>query len=219
MDRKCVQCGKAFTLSQSEMDFFHSRALSLPKRCKTCRQRNKSSGISKNNPALWRYSDKHPYSSYYVRNTNTSAIAISFIIMVITAFFAICSLIQFWGFAYILLSSVSFLFSSVIFVAAATSSKVLIQEFDTKEYRHNFYDTKSMTEHYVKHGKETNSISMEDYLAKANNVISDSSCRTKTIQNGDKLYYKPRTNEFVVIAKAGYIRTYFIASSRYYYQQ
>ena len=219
MDRICVQCGKRFTLSESEVDFYTSKNLTIPKRCRECRQRNKNSGISSTNPALWQHSDKHPYNSYYVRNTNTPAIFLSFVIMVITAFFALYSLIQFIGFAYILLSSLSFLFSSVIFVATAASSKVLVEEFDTKEYKHTFYDIEAMTEHYAKHGRETHSKSMEDYLIKANNVLEDRACKTKTIDNGDKLYYKQQTKEFVVVAKAGYIRTYFIANDKYYYQQ
>ena len=39
--RKCVQCGKIFTLNDSEIDFYNSKNLDLPKRCKTCREINK----------------------------------------------------------------------------------------------------------------------------------------------------------------------------------
>lgn len=219
MDKICVQCGKRFTLSESEVDFYTSKNLTIPKRCRECRKRNKNSAVSHNDPALWRHRDNHRYDSYYVRNANTSAIAISFIIMVISAYVALHSLIQFTALAYIILSSVAFLFSSVIFIAAVTAPKVLVQEFDITEYKHTFYDTKSMAEHYVKHGKETHSESMEDYLLKANKMLEDRACRTKTIDNGDKLYYKQQTKEFVVVAKAGYIRTYFIANDKYYYQQ
>lgn len=37
----CVQCGKSFELSDSEIDFYHKKNLHLPKRCKDCRQKNK----------------------------------------------------------------------------------------------------------------------------------------------------------------------------------
>ena len=37
----CVQCGKSFELSDSEIDFYRKKNLHLPKRCKDCRQKNK----------------------------------------------------------------------------------------------------------------------------------------------------------------------------------
>lgn len=37
----CVQCGKSFELSDSEIDFYRKKNLHLPKRCKECRQKNK----------------------------------------------------------------------------------------------------------------------------------------------------------------------------------
>ncbi len=220
MDRICVQCGKRYTLSESEVHFYESKNLSIPKRCKECRERNKKYGIDSTSPELWQHSDKYgSYNSYFVNNTNAKSAVASFVIMMVSAFFAGLSLFLQIGWAFVILSAVSFIFSSIIFAASFFSTKVLVEEFDTTEYMHTFYDMKSMTEHYVKHGRETHSDSMEDYLSKANKVITDKGCRTKTISNGDKLYYKPQTNEFVVIAKAGYIRTYFIANDKYYCQQ
>lgn len=37
----CKQCGKEFELTQSEIDFYNSKNLSIPKRCKECRNSNK----------------------------------------------------------------------------------------------------------------------------------------------------------------------------------
>lgn len=37
----CKQCGKEFELTQSEIDFYNSKNLSIPKRCKECRSSNK----------------------------------------------------------------------------------------------------------------------------------------------------------------------------------
>lgn len=39
-NKKCVQCGKVFTLTDSEKGFFESKNLSFPKRCKECREKN-----------------------------------------------------------------------------------------------------------------------------------------------------------------------------------
>ena len=61
---------------------------------------------------------------------------------------------------------------------------------------------------------------MEEYLYKANSVIQDKSTMSKKQkEDGDTAYFNPQTNEFVVVAKAGYIRTYFIASLSYYNKQ
>lgn len=41
MKRTCVQCGKEFELTNSEVDFYKKKNLSLPKRCQACREKNK----------------------------------------------------------------------------------------------------------------------------------------------------------------------------------
>ena len=43
----CKQCGKSFELSQSEIDFYKKKNLSLPKRCKECREHNKAEKAGK----------------------------------------------------------------------------------------------------------------------------------------------------------------------------
>ena len=40
--RNCKQCGKEFTLSDSEIKFFNEKNLELPKRCSECRKENKN---------------------------------------------------------------------------------------------------------------------------------------------------------------------------------
>lgn len=42
LKRTCVQCGKEFEMNQSEINFYKKKKLSLPKRCKECREMNKS---------------------------------------------------------------------------------------------------------------------------------------------------------------------------------
>lgn len=41
MKKTCKQCGKEFELSESEINFYKSKGLELPKRCKSCRDKNK----------------------------------------------------------------------------------------------------------------------------------------------------------------------------------
>ena len=44
MKRICKQCGKEFVLSESEISFYKSKGLALPKRCKACRDQNMGQG-------------------------------------------------------------------------------------------------------------------------------------------------------------------------------
>ena len=46
MKRICKQCGKEFELSDSETDFYRRKGLQLPKRCYTCRQKNKEENLN-----------------------------------------------------------------------------------------------------------------------------------------------------------------------------
>ena len=40
--RNCRDCGEKFFIYKSELEFYESRGLSVPKRCKSCRIKNKS---------------------------------------------------------------------------------------------------------------------------------------------------------------------------------
>lgn len=64
--------------------------------------------------------------------------------------------------------------------------------------------------HYEKHGEEMGFDSPEEYEAAANKVIDDEEVLHKIeAEDGDDVYYLEETNEFVVVSKDGYIRTYF----------
>ena len=39
LKQKCVSCGKTFTLTDSEITFYKSKNLQLPKRCEACREK------------------------------------------------------------------------------------------------------------------------------------------------------------------------------------
>lgn len=50
LKQKCVSCGKQFTLTDKEIDFFNNRNLNLPKRCEECRaKKNEMEKRSKKN--------------------------------------------------------------------------------------------------------------------------------------------------------------------------
>ena len=64
MKRTCKQCGKEFVISGSEINFYKSKNLSIPKRCKECRDSNKG----KNNK-----SDKKSENNN-IKNTNKNIV-------------------------------------------------------------------------------------------------------------------------------------------------
>ena len=45
LKRTCKDCGTEFFIYQQEIEFYHSKGLSLPKRCKTCRRMRKLQSI------------------------------------------------------------------------------------------------------------------------------------------------------------------------------
>lgn len=205
LNRICKQCGKRFTLSDSEIAFYNSKNLDLPKRCKECRELNKGK--------------KSEYSSYTKRlNASKKASVLLGTAAGLTALFILLSV----NISLDISAQIS-LFTAVgaaILVFLFAGRRVDIEEFDTSPFTYTFYDTKSMVSHYAKHGAEVECGSMHEYLTKANLVIKDKSALKKIQKSdGDTAYFNPQTKDFVVVAKAGYIRTYFKADMYYFNKQ
>ena len=60
------------------------------------------------------------------------------------------------------------------------------------------------------HGKEMGFSSSKEYEMSASDVVNDpDSLHKREKEDGDDIYYKEDTNEFVVVSTDGYIRTYF----------
>ncbi len=212
MTKKCVQCGKSFTITESEIQFYKSKNLSIPKRCKTCREQNRASknASKKNNRS------SNQYKTYYVKQGDSKSLATVIIAMIVAMVAFMLNAEQ----SFIIAISSTAVFILFKYIVSLFRGKVFIQEFDTSVYKYTFYDTNSMVKHYVKHGKQTDADSMEDYLFKANTVIlSKGNLSKKQKGKEDIIFYNPKTKEFVVVAKAGYVRTYFIASDKYYNKQ
>ena len=73
---------------------------------------------------------------------------------------------------------------------------------------------KLLTEHFEKHGIEMGFSTKEEYQKAASDVINDPESLHKLEKDdGDDVYYKVETNEFVVLSTDGFIRTYFCPSS------
>lgn len=99
--------------------------------------------------------------------------------------------------------------------AAVESPEATVSSDDTttsprKEYK--FRSKKLYEDHYKKHGKEFGSITKEEYLSMANDLINSTSASVlhKTSKDGDYLYFDQDTGYFLVLSEDGYIRTFFI---------
>ena len=95
------------------------------------------------------------------------------------------------------------------------------QQADNSQ-QYYFRSNKLLTQHYEKHGIDMGFDSKEAYEKAASDVINNPAALHKTeAEDGDYVYYVEETNEFVVLSKDGYIRTYFwpSAGKAYYDRQ
>ena len=78
------------------------------------------------------------------------------------------------------------------------------------EVEFTFKNGTLLNDHYEKHGKEMGYASATSYLEAANAVVNNPKSLHKIeAEDGDDVYYLESTNEFVVVSKDGFIRTYF----------
>lgn len=201
MKIKCVQCGKVFELNKSEIDFYKSKCLDLPKRCKSCRDKNSGKYLAD-------YTVKHP---------------VNLILSVL--FFVICmSLVYFYFVAHsftggvpaALISITALL--SLVFLSCYKRRKRYDVSFSNK-YRYNFYDAENLVKHYYKHKDDVGCNDIESYLKMANNTVFDRQSINKTVANGDTVYYNKITGDYVVLAKAGYIRSFYKTTYKHFLNQ
>lgn len=77
-----------------------------------------------------------------------------------------------------------------------------------------FRSQKLLDQHYDKHGIEMGFASAEEYeLAAYKVIIHPDTLHKIEAEDGDDVYYREETNEFVVVSQDGYIRTYFNPSA------
>lgn len=81
---------------------------------------------------------------------------------------------------------------------------------ETQEAQYGFRTKAQLEDHFERHGVEMGFEDEEAYVAGANRVIASPDALHKLeAEDGDDVYYLEDTNEFVVLSKDGYIRTYF----------
>lgn len=183
MQRTCKQCGKTFTLTQSERDFYQNKNLSVPKRCEKCRAKHKQVNHPSGSPTDTPSGTGSNYrkAKGYFRST-----IVGFLIVAVIMIFAGCQLVP-----------------SLLGTDTSDSGK-------TASSSYSFRSEKLLSEHYSKHGIEMGFASAQEYEAGAVAVIENAAALHKVEEeDGDEVYYLKSTNEFVVVSTDGYIRTYF----------
>lgn len=188
MKRTCKQCGKEFVITQSEINFYKSKNLSIPKRCKECRQNNKkrSENTMKEQPAV---TYQPPRKTKGTPVTTAVTIALVVFAIIYSIFFKDDSV------------------STPSNTPSSNSEKTTVSDLQDLEFRND----ELLYEHYEKHGKEMGFDSAEQYEDAASDVVENSEVLQKTeAEDGDMVYYLEDTNEFVIVSPDGYIRTYFL---------
>lgn len=218
MKRTCSQCGKEFTLSDSEIKFYKEKGLSLPKRCEACRAANKAASSRQQNassvtPAASPQTIPTHKASAAPEQKSTARkggiqplrIVIGLILVVAAVFFGNG-----------LLGGGD---SDPQDNIPSSPSDVIQNPDDSNdnsvaETKLLFRNSDLLEQHYQKHGIEMGFSSAEDYEAAASAVVYHKSVLHKTEkEDGDDVYYIEDTNEFVVVSSDGYLRTYFNPSA------
>ncbi len=205
MKRNCIQCGKEFELTDSEIKFYKSKNLQLPKRCKECREKNKAgNGAKRNEPAAENTNYPGQSGNNSAKGKGKLAAVIAFLIIVAAVIFGIFG--------------DDFSKGGSDTPLSPSTSNTEYSETNTTAYR--FRNAGLLNQHYKKHGIDMGFDSAEAYEAAASAVITGGNAEYKTeAEDGDGVYYIKSTQEFVVLSTDGYIRTYYYADYDYFLRQ
>ncbi len=186
----CKDCGQNFELTDGEIQFYKSKKLSLPKRCKECRGKKKGTNTNVQSVNVVTSATPSQTSAPKKKAPITAAI--------ITIFLAIFAI-----------------FVPNLFENDGAENLVTSQGVVQNAQQLDFKYADSLTEHFEKHRDEFDGYSTEqEYLDGANRVINDPNALKKTeAEDGDLIYYLSETNEIVFVSTDGYIRTYFRPST------
>lgn len=221
--KKCRQCGKEFTLTDGEIDFFKGKGLELPSRCADCRKKNKA---ARNAPAA--DGKKRPIVAvvvvllilfalgfgYYISQINGAKLSnndvpdiseeISSTVQTTVSKITETSTVTEEDTT----AEVTEVETTAEVTEASTYSEVTETEIPVKQYR--FRNSELLEEHYEKHGIEMGFASAEEYEKAAAAVITAPEVLHKyEKEDNDDVYYLESTNEFVIVSTDGFIRTYF----------
>lgn len=200
--RTCKQCGKNFTITDSEVQFYKSKGLELPKRCSECRKKNNNNINNNLNDDIEKTKENENYkSTKHKINKNTNvfkSIVASLLVVLVLVISRVFSI------------DISGLWQDANYTNEQSASSL------------QFRNERLLDDHFIKHGSEFGYSTKEEYLEGANKVInSPSSLHKQEGEDGDDIYYDEKSNEIVFVSEDGYIRTYFKPSEgiNYYNRQ
>ena len=210
----CKQCGKEFEITEGEAEFFLSKGMELPKRCKECRQANKIKKENDSDAAI-----RLARKPSKVKNLKVILGVVAILILAGFGFSKLPALINNnSGYDDSSVSTTVYTFSGY-----GTSSAIAgeAEEYlPVDETMLTFRNVDLLISHYQKHGAEVGASSPDDYQRKAAAVVSSENVLHKTeSEDGDYVYFNPSTGEFVIVSTDGYIRTYYIADMDYFERQ
>lgn len=197
MKKTCVQCKKEFVLTDSEIAFYKNKNLSLPKRCKDCRDANRKTNAGMNlGKTQKNYNKDITVDTVTVKNHKLGKQKAKFARYLI-------------AFLIILIVGIGILFSSFDSLEETpvdnANGAVNVQQSSYK-----FSNQEALNSHFEKHGHEFGYTTPEQYLQGAIRVIENPSSLKKTeADDGDYVYYLQSSNEIVFVTPYGVIRTYF----------
>ncbi len=237
----CKQCGKEFTITDGEKEFYKSKNLALPKRCKNCRNSNKKK--RSNFKVIENKELEADKTEVKAANTVSKNIVIpspnnkrnAFLTgIAMLVVIALLAAMNIFGVSeenqnlsdtandIELTESTDEAVSEVIVseVAADVLSEAIVSESEKTQVNLQFRNDNLYYQHYEKHGIEMGFTSAEEYLAAANAVVNNPEVLHKyEAEDGDDVYFLEATEEFVVVSTDGYIRTYYYADKDYFERQ
>ena len=234
--KKCRDCGREFTLNDSEINFYRSKGFELPSRCKACRDKRKGRQAPSSAASPTRRHTPPP------KKPNLPAYLLVLILAVGLVFAAVTKLTDTFITSELpQTSAVTENITSALTTAEIsadtsvsqqkteiTTSSETSAEYTTTTAETtatapqttaaaaasapspHFRNEERLKEHYEKHGIEMGFATPAEYEAAAAAVVNSPDALHKLEkEDGDDVYYIESTNEFVIVSTDGYIRTYY----------
>lgn len=210
MKRTCKDCGKDFEINSSEIKFYKSKNLALPKRCADCRKNKKNNNYDKDKKEDKKEEKREENvqnSSVNSGNTTVSGNKKDSKVKKIVAAVAVVAALATGG---EMLNNQNTNNTNTPAVTMESTETNTQQEVSVEKKDYVFKNERLLRQHFEKHGEDFDYATMEEYEKHASDVINSDKALTKTEkEDGDYVFYIEETNEFVILSTDGYIRTYF----------
>ena len=210
MKKTCIDCSSEFIITDSEEQFYKSKNLQIPKRCKACRDKRKNNGTTNSNIEIYT-NEKNGKSKNLIK------IGITIILCLCGYIIYSKNIVEYLD--QTTLQTIEYVNpptyeKSIILIEPSreeqTDETIAIVAEKKKERIYSFRSDTLLEEHYEKHKNEFSYATTEEYEIGANIVIqSEDALKKREADDGDYIFYLEATNEIVFLSTRGNIRTYF----------